>query len=404
MPAVAADAQSKLRVNARTAGRQSSPASSNSRETAMPLFHNPAVRSNSFPHRTLTRHLSRAVEALEGRLMLDATVTLSASGPSTVKFVDADGSNSSIKLGGPGTVTVLFGGDGLTQTTKGKKTVNLTGTPTSVSAAATGATTKTSITIKGSKGANKRADIANIGVIGSLSKLTAKAAALAGNLNISGAANSITLGSDTSGTVSAQSIKKMTVTDAFNTNLTTGALGTFKAGTIGGGTWTVGGEDTSVTANSTNGWVGNFGSIKKLAVKGALTNSTVRVGGNIHSMQAGDLTGSNVYAGLANLAAGTLPSAPGDFTASSSIDSIKLKTLSAGSNIAAATIGKATLGTVQTVGVGSPFGVGATQISNLTATVSGKKLKLKNVDAQSQVDAALAALAIPPQSFVIRIV
>src|SRR5678815_767662 len=80
----------------------------------MPLFHTPVVRSNSFPHRNLARPLSRAVEALEGRLMLDATVTLAASGPSTVKFVDADGSNSSIKLGGPGTVTVLFAGDGLT--------------------------------------------------------------------------------------------------------------------------------------------------------------------------------------------------------------------------------------------------------------------------------------------------
>ena len=367
----------------------------------MPLFHNRTARPQGF-RRSSSQDRPNGVEALEGRLMLDATVTLSSSGPTTVKFLDADGSKSSIKVNGPGTVTVLFTGD-VTQSAKGK-TVNITGTPASVSAAATGATTKTSLSVSGNGGSNDRADIGTVGVIGSLSKLKAKSAALAGSLTISGAAKSITLNSNTSGVVSAQSIKSMTVTGSFATDLSTGTLGTFKAGSIDGGTWTVGGEDTSVTANSITGWTGNLGSLKKIAVKGSVANSTVRVAGDIDSVQAGDLNNSNVYGGLANIPGGTLPSSPTDFAVNSSIKKVNLKSLLAGSNIAAATIGKATLGTVQSVGVGSPFGVAAHEIDNLTGTVSGKKLKLKNVTSQSEVDAALSALAIPPQSFVIRIV
>jgi hypothetical protein len=340
---------------------------------------------------------------LEGRVMMDANVTLAAAGPSIVKFVDLDGSKSSVKITGPGTVTVQLVG-AVTQTSTKGKTVNIDGTPTSVSALATGTTTKTSITISGSKGTNGRADIASVGIIGSLSKFSGKSAALAGDLSLTGTAKTIALATDTTGVVSAQSVKNMTVTDAFNTGLTIGSLGTFKAGSIGPSTWTIGGEDTSVTANTITGWTGNFGSMKKLAVKGAVTNSTIRSTGDIDNVQVGDLANSNVYAGLANLAAGTLPSSPADFTTTSKIGTVKLKTLSAGSNIAAATVGKATLGTVQAVTAGTPFGVGAHAIDNLTATVSGKKLKLKKVTTQAQVDSAITALGVPAQSFAIRIV
>src|SRR4051812_41927278 len=101
----------------------------------MPLFHSTAVRPDRFTPSSPAR--PAPVEALEGRVMLDATVTLAAAGPSIVKFVDQDGSNSSIKITGPGTVTVQLVGAVTQQSTKGK-TVNIDGTPTSVSALATG--------------------------------------------------------------------------------------------------------------------------------------------------------------------------------------------------------------------------------------------------------------------------
>ena len=71
--------------------------------------------------------------------------------------------------------------------------------------------------------------------------------------------------------------------------------------------------------------------------------------------------------------------------------------------MAASSIGKATLGTVEQVAT-PRFGVGAHQIKNLTATVSSKKLKLKNVQAQSDVDGAFTAAGIPAQGFAIVIV
>jgi hypothetical protein len=334
---------------------------------------------------------------------MDATVTLAQSGPTKVNFVDADGSKSSISLAGPGTVTLQFVGAGLTQATK-SKTVTVTGTPLTVTVAVTGTTTKSSLTVKGNGGSNDLADLSSVRVLGSLKALKGKKAVIAGDLEVAGDAGSVTLDSNTSGAVTAQSMTKLTVTNTFATNLTTGALDNFKAGAIVGGTWAVGGATKSVTANSITGWTGNFDTLSKLAVKTAVTNSTLRAAGNIGTVQAGDLANSNVYAGLANLAAGTLPSSEADFTAPAILNTLKLKTLSAGSNVAAFSIGTATLGTVQLLDAPARFGIAATQIKSLTGTVSGKKLKLKKVTEQTEVDSAFAAAAIPPQAFVVLVV
>jgi hypothetical protein len=343
----------------------------------------------------------RLVEALEQRVLMDATVTLAKGGPTKVKFLDADGSQSSISVSGPGTVTVQLGG-ALTQATNGK-TINVTGTPVSVVVGANGTTTKSSLSMSGNKGANGLLDVNSVLVLGSLSALKGKSAVIGGNLGVAGSAGNVSIDSDTAGAVTAQSISKLTVAHTFATSLSTTSLGAFKAGQVVGGTWTVGGTKTTVTADSITGLTATFDTVSKIAVKGDIIGSTLRSGGNIGTVQAGNIRASNVYAGLANLAAGLLPSAPGDFTTAASINTLKLKNFSAGSNVAASSIGKATLGTVEEV-AGPRFGVGADQIKNLTATVSGKKLKLKNAQAQADVDGAFAAAAIPAQGFAVVIV
>jgi hypothetical protein len=368
----------------------------------MPLFFRRPRRGANGSRNSLTV-VPQLPEALESRLFMDATVTLAKGGPTKMNFTDADGSKSSVSLGGAGTVIIQLTGE-LTQATKGK-TVDVSGTAQNVSLLANGTTTKTSLTIKGNGGANDRADVNGVVVAGSLSALKAKTAAIAGNLNVAGAAGNVSLDSNTTGSVTAQSMLKLTVTNAFTTDLTTSALKSFKGGSIVGGTWNVGDATSSITADSITGWTANLDTLSKLSVKDAMTGSTLRAAGNIGTVQVGNLAASNVYAGLANLAPGTLPGSAADFSAPAVINTLKLKGLSAGSNVAASSIGTATLGTVEFLAPTLPrFGLGSSQIKSLTATVSGNKLKLKKVTAQSEVDSALAAEAIPPQAFVILIV
>ena len=358
-------------------------------------------RTNARRHPESNTVRPQPLEALESRLLMDATVVLAQAGPTKVNFIDADGSKSSITLAGPGNVSIPLTG-ALTQTTKGK-TVTVTGTALAASVGAIGTTTKTKLTISGKGGTNGRADVSNVIVTGSLKALNGKTAVIAGTINVGGAAGTVTLDSKAAGDVTAQSISKMTVTNTFATNLTTGALNTFKAGAIVGGTWLVNGATSSVTANSITGWAGTFHSLNKLAVKNEVTGSTLRAAGDVGTVQAKTLANSNVYAGLATLAAGSLPASQADFSAQATIKTVKLKNLSAGSNIAAFAMNNVTLGTVESVAA-PRFGVAAQQIKSLTATVSSKKLKLKNVALQSEVDAAFAAAAIPPQGFVVLVV
>jgi len=366
----------------------------------MPLFASRTARPSKACRDRVYR-TPHPVESLEGRVLMDATVTLVKGTATKVNFVDADGSNSSISLSGDGTVAVQFGG-AVTQAAKGK-TVTVTGTPTSVAVGANGTTAKSTISMSGKKGANGLLNVDSVTVLGALSALKAKTAAIAGNLGVTGSAGNVSIDSDAAGAVTADSIAKLTVAHAFAAGLTTNTLGSFKAGDVIGGTWTAGGTKTTVTANSISGLTATFGTVKKVAVKKDIVNSTLRAAASIGTVQAATLRASNVYAGLANLAAGLLPTVPADFTTTSSIDNLKLKTFAAGSIVAASSVGKATLGTVEQV-VSPQFGVGAHQIENLTATVSGKKLKLKKADAQSDVDNAFAAAGILPQGFVIKIV
>ena len=71
----------------------------------------------------------------------------------------------------------------------------------------------------------------------------------------------------------------------------------------------------------------------------------------------------------ANAPAGTLPASQADFSAQATIKTVKLKALSAGSNIAAFAMNNVTLGTVESVAA-PRFGVASQQIKSLTATVS----------------------------------
>jgi peptidyl-prolyl cis-trans isomerase A (cyclophilin A) len=207
------------------------------------------------------------------------------------------------------------------------------------------------------------------------------------------------------------------------------ALGDFKASVIRSGTWKITGNAGSIQAGGSLSWDPTFsGSVKsirlmgasilsvtagsvadfnvrgtlqssmltltgagtvlgKFVVSGALTNSTVNASGNIASILAGSMSGSQIYAGVASLPAGqTLPNSLSDFAAAASIGSVNLvakkgATAFANSQIAAQHLGKLSLGAVQTSNSSQTFGVAGHTVAAVSGTdlKTKKKIALKNI-------------------------
>ncbi|HWE96859.1 MAG TPA: peptidylprolyl isomerase [Tepidisphaeraceae bacterium] len=234
-------------------------------------------------------------------------------------------------------------------------------------------------------------------------------------------------------TITAPRIASIHTHAAFGVNLTlTGggtALGAFKASVIREGAWTVTGNVGSVQAGGSLSWTptisGNLKSLKlsgtssvalvagsvssfnvhgalqdsavtvngagadlgKFVVSGAVTGTSIKVAGNIASIQAESISNSLVYAGVNTLASGqTLPSALTDFSTAASIGSISLTAKKGtaafvNSDVAAEHLGKLSLGVVATSNGGSQFGVAGHTIAAVTGTdrSTQKKIALKNV-------------------------
>lgn len=357
-----------------------------------------------------------------------------------VHFTDPDGTAGQVTIQGAGTATLQFNGSGISVSTSKSGIATVSGTPTSVVLSTTGTDASTVVTITG-KGGNGVVDLAGIGVDGATRAINGRNTALTGNLQASGSVGALTLASasngilgigsgaavslnigsgrnaaltsasaikslnagswDAGGHVAAPSIGMANVKGAFAADVTTGSVGTFRAGSITGGTWNVSGNAANVAIRSASGWTANFGTLGHLAVAGAFDNSVVRSSGNIISVAAASITGSSVFAGVAGT---TLPASSGDFNNSATITSFHVARDFLGSNVAAANLGNVSAGTIQLSNGGTPFGFAAHTIKSFNAIAGAKRLHLANVTSESQVTSALTALGIVAQDFVIRIV
>ena len=97
-------------------------------------------------------------------------------------------------------------------------------------------------------------------------------------------------------------------------------------------------------------------------------------------MSATTLTSDTIFAGVAATAT-ALPAASTDFTNAAIISSVKVKTGTADTRIAATNLGKITLGTVQINNGGTPFGLAADKIAAVSgSTGPGVKFSLKKLD------------------------
>lgn len=124
----------------------------------------------------------------------------------------------------------------------------------------------------------------------------------------------------------------------------------------------------------------------KATIGGAITNTRIQAASGIGSVTAASMNASTIYAGV-NTDGGILPVAPDDFTAdTSSILSVTLKggagtPTFVNSNIASRTLGKISVGIVQTGNAGVPFGIAGDTVASVAGSGNGAIKLSKLIDA-----------------------
>lgn len=351
-----------------------------------------------------------------------------------VKFVDPDGTLVTIALKGA-TATLHFDGTNITTSTA-KKITTVGGTNldlTGITIAGTTSSTSLSITGKGGDGV---VNLGGISTDGSIKTITAKTTNLTGNLTVAGTLGKLILNSINDGTLSigaAGPALTLQVASASNETLTTaGAISSIKATAWEGSTInaplvkkiTFLGDSILTLAAGSAGTISVKGSLHDSTITlsgagtsltkltaGALVNTKVNAAGSIKSVSVGNMTSSQIFAGIASLPAGQLPAAAADFNASATIGSFKVHRIAGSATfvnslVASSIITSADLGTVQLNNNGAPFGVAAQQIKSLRLSdfASGQKLNIKKALDPATLAAQLAAQPLALQDLVLRVV
>jgi hypothetical protein len=236
-----------------------------------------------------------------------STVTFDAKHP--YRYIDSSGSLVTIALRGPGTGTLYY----LGQTTNDSKQITLDGT--------TAATDLIDVT------SHFPSHITNIIVNGSINEIFAPLVNLQGNMNITGSVHLIRLNDLLGGnTLSIGTGTFPSVTAVFGdvTNATlTSATPLAMVRSLNWADTPTTPLTADITAPSIGTWLtlGNFsgadvsvaGDVNVMNVRGAVTDATVNVGGNMNVFYAGMLQDSNVFAAVVP-GTSTLPGSNTQFT------------------------------------------------------------------------------------------
>lgn len=359
-------------------------------------------------------------------------VTVGKGALSFVRFLTSQNTLVTIRTSGPGTVTVDLAGDNLSSTASGKGAV-ITGTTTAIVEMTTNATTAASSITITTTGGNKTVDIGAITSASSLNSILAPTASLIGPLTVAGPMNRLTLGSAVAASVTIG-----------------GKLASLRATTINGASLAVSGTVGSLVANN---WISNqaisatsinlieilgnaefnlaAGAVHSLLVRGDLQDSTltfsgagiedlatlsaaeiensqIDTAGNIGTITASVLDDSQIYAGTGADGPVIFPPISTGFPTSAKIASIKLRTIKGvfadiGSAIAASQIQTLSLGNIQFNNGGTPFGVQALSIKQLSGSnPSSGSFILRNLTSEAIVSADLSAKKIEPGDFTVE--
>jgi hypothetical protein len=207
--------------------------------------------------------------------------------------------------------------------------------------------------------------------------------------NITGASNSIVVGSVAAGWTGnfTQSINAFTIrSGGFAGALSAGGINNLSISGNDTGTITAGsirsarivGNLTGASITVTNPVSAKVTTLGRLAVTGVTSNSRIFTNGNIGSITSAGFVGSSIDAGTQP--AVTLPKTSGDFTGSATISSITVVGRGSqftNSNIGAQLIGSLNLGVITTTSNAGVGGVGAVTINSVSAALdAGGVLRL----------------------------
>lgn len=366
--------------------------------------------------------------------------------PKSVVFTDADGTNATLSIKGPGTAAVSFTGAGLTQSTVGGRVVVGGANAVLSTVAVTGTTGSTSLTITG-KGGDETVVMTSLTTDGPVKSISGKQAAVTGTLTtggplgsltlfsadgstitIGGAARSkaatITLDSATDTTITSDvALKSVTVqafssSDATPATLTAPSIGSLVtksgdlaetvnvgtsiksikvAGNLTGaisaisiGSLAVGADITQATITLAQPGGGKAKALGSVKVGGAIVSSTIRTAAGIGSITADALDGATVFAGVNG---STLPTASAGFANTATIGSIKLSQGFANSFVAATSLGKLSIAQLVIDNGGTAFGLAADKIAALSGSIgTGVRFALKKLDTPADLEREASGL------------
>jgi len=248
------------------------------------------------------------------------SVAFDARHPAT--YTDASGDAVTIMLKGPGSGRVRF-----TATRPADASaIELTGT-----------TAASSLLIRTGPGGTTTGDVT---VDGALKALTGKLADLNGNTTLTGALGKVQVRT-VAGAITTPALRQIVCKGDFTADVSTGTIGTLK-------------------------------------IAGALAGANLRAATSIGKVMAASIRDSRLFAGVAD-AVTTLPATLADFSnPAATIGGVSVKSRAgavasgfSNSLIAAPTVGKLSLGPIQTLNGGTPFGVAADRIASISGVAVG---------------------------------
>jgi cyclophilin family peptidyl-prolyl cis-trans isomerase len=215
--------------------------------------------------------------------------------------------------------------------------------------------------------------------------------------------------------ITAPSISTITSSGNFGTNVTIPGEGNLNSLKVGGeltgdvtahsiGTITVGQNVSGsvITATHGAGEGDNVPGLKTLTVKGGLAGATINSAGDVRSVSAGSITGgTRIIAGAPALAT-TFPTSTADLTQPAEIGSVKVKTSYTGSVLVATVIRTVKLGTLTLANGGVPFGFAADKIGTISGrTDANQKFALRSPNDQAAANNQLSDLSLADATFLV---
>ena len=183
----------------------------------------------------------------------------------------------------------------------------------------------------------------NWNIDGTTGTIVAGSVALAWVSDFTGAVKMLQVNGDASGSITAESIRTLSVQNNFSS-----------------GTLTLTGAADAKSPD-----------INSLSVKGVFSNTTLQSAGDINSIRVGAISGSTIFAGLGASITG-LPTSAADFVSQAEILSFAVTGLKGttfavtNSNIAAAELGNVVVQRVDSDNSGVPFGFAAESLTSIT--------------------------------------